>query len=398
MNLTDIIKNVNTYISDSSTDRISADERYQALTEGTAWLLEELGNEHMTDRAEIEYLPSVTWYKMDSITPYLLTAGQLRFKEEIGNRQDITRVEARDLATMPASRHAYAIERFNGDGYLGINIPPSSDSSLNEGCVTDLIGLNVYDGYTYTGINASNIIGEAHSISFDMASTGQTSTGIETTTQAIDISDYEDLGQIIIEVEIPDITDVTSVSIRFGQNLSTDYMLGTIAQDINGNALIQGVNTLKVKWSDLTQVGSPTINALTAWRFTINHTAGKAAVGPFKISDLRIAKPIYLNFKYVFYRVGKNASGADIIEFTADTDVPFFMERYPQYRYAVAHKAAAVLYRSMVMEDKAGDEESQARAALKRFRKNFSGERDMANSAFKVAGVSFRNRRVIRRR
>lgn len=398
MNITDIVKNVNTYISDSSTDRLSADERYQAITEATTWLLEELGNEHMTDRAEIEYLPSVMWYKMDAITPYLLTAGQLRFKEEAGDRVSITRVEARDLATMPKDRTAYAIERFNGDGYLGINLPYSSNSLNDSGCATDIIPFNTNDEYTYTGINATNIQKEAHDVSFDMDAFGQTSTGIETTITGVDLTNYEGLGRLIFEVEIPDIEDVTSVSLRFGTDLSTDYYLGTVDQDINGNALIAGVNTLKIKWTDLTTVGSPTITALTEWRITINHSSGKAITGPFKISDLRIAKPIYLNFKYVFYRVGKSTTGADIIEFTADTDVPFFAERYPQYRYAVAHKAAAVLYRSMVMEEKASDEERQATTALRRFRKNFSGERDMANSAFKVAGVSFRNRRVIRRR
>ena len=82
MNLSDVLKNVNTFIGDYSEDRVTADERYQAATEATAWLLEELGNEHMTDRAEIEFLPTVMWYKMDNLTPYLLTAGQLRFKEE----------------------------------------------------------------------------------------------------------------------------------------------------------------------------------------------------------------------------------------------------------------------------------------------------------------------------
>lgn len=397
MNITDIIKNVNTYISDSSADRISSDDRYQAVTEATAWLLEELGNEHMTDRAEIEYLPSVMWYKMDSITPYLLTAGQLRFKEEVGDRVSITRVEARDLATMPKDRTAYAIERFNGDGYLGINIPESSDSSRAGGCVTDLIAFNVYDSLTYTGINADNIVGEANAISFDMDSLGQASTGLETTTDAIDLTDYEDLGQFVFELEIPDVTDINSVSLRFGDDLATDYYLGTVSTDIGGNSFIAGVNTIRVKFSDLTVVGTPTISSVTKWRIIFNHETDKPLVGPFKISDLRIAKPIFLNFKYVFYRVGKNASGTDIIEFTADTDVPFFVDRYPQYRYAVAHKAAAVLYRSMVMEEKASDEERQATSALKRFRKNFSGERDMANSAFKIAGVSFRNRRLIRR-
>ena len=66
MNLSDILKNTNTYIGDSSTDRVSDSDRWMAATEATAWLLEELGNEHMVDRADIEFLPTVTWYKMDN--------------------------------------------------------------------------------------------------------------------------------------------------------------------------------------------------------------------------------------------------------------------------------------------------------------------------------------------
>lgn len=398
MNVSDIIKNVNTYIGDSSTDRISNDERYQAITEGTAWLLEELGNEHMVDRAEIEYLPTVTWYKMDTLTPYLLTAGQLRFKNEEGNREDFTRVEARDLATMPTNRTAYAIERYNGDSYLGIVMPTSSDSSKNEGVSTDLISLSSGDNYTYTGINAENITKETDSIRFDMQNTGQSATGVTTTSSSIDLTNYEGTGTIIFEIEIPDITDVTSVAIKFGDDLSTDYWMGVVTQDVNGNALVSGVNTVKFKWQDLTTVGTPTVADITKWSWQFNHETDKALIDGINISDLRIAKSVYLNFKYIFYRVGKSVLGTDLIEFTADTDVPFFIERYPQYRFAVAHKAAAVLFRSLVMDDKAKLEERDANNSLDRFKKNFSGERDMGSTAFKVAGISFRNRRIIRRR
>jgi len=398
MNVSDIIKNVNTYIGDSSNDRISAEDRYQAITEATAWLLEELGNEHMVDRAEIEYLPTVTWYKMDTLTPYLLTAGQLRFKHESGNREDFTRVEARDLATMPANRLSYAIERYNGDSYLGIVGPQDSDSSLNEGCSTDLIPLNESDGYTYTGINAVNIVEEHNAIRFDMDITGQSATGVSTTSNSIDLTNYEGTGTLIYEIEIPDITDVTSVTIKFGSNLSTDYWLGVVTQDVNGNPLASGVNTVKFKWADLTEVGSPTIDDITLWQFQFNHETDKVLIDDIKISDLRIVKPIYLNFKYIFYRVGKSSAGTDLIEFTTTTDVPFFIERYPQYRFAVAHKAAAVLFRSLVLDDKARTEERDATNSLGRFKKNFSGERDMGSSAFKVAGVSLRNKRLIRRR
>lgn len=394
----DILKNTNAYIGDTSTDRISADDRYQAATEATAWLLEELGNEHMVDRADIEFLPTVLWYKMDNLTPYLLTAGQLRFKNEEGNRVDFTRVEPRDLASMPDNRHAYAIERYNDYSYLGIKLPLSSDSTQHEGCSTDLIGLNDKDTLTYTGVNAENIVKGTDSVSFDMENTGAASTGLGTTSGSIDLTNYEGTGVFVFEVEIPDITDVTSVSLKFGDDLSTDYYLGIKTTDVNGNPLVAGINTIGVKWSELTTVGTPTITDVTKWQWLVNHDTGKVVVGGFKLSDLRIVKPIPLTFKYIFYRVGKDSAGEELIEFTADTDVPFFAERYPQYRYAVAHKAASVLFMNQRLLQEAGTEDRLATRALDRYRKNFTGEKDMANSAFKVAGINLRGRRIIRRR
>lgn len=395
----DILKNTNAYIGDTSTDRISESDRLQAVTEATAWLLEELGNEHMVDRADINYLPTVTWYKMDTLTPYLLTAGNLRFKTEKSDRlADFTRVEPRDLATMPDNRHAYAIERYNDVSYLGIKIPLSGDSTQNEGASTDLIALNNKDSYTYTGINATDIVKEHDAIKFDMAATIQTATGLSTTTGSIDLTNYEGTGYLIFEVEIPDLSDVTSVSIKFGDDLSTDYWIGTTTTDVNFNPLVEGVNTIAIKWSDLTVVGTPTINTVTKWSWTVNHDAAKSVAEGFRLSDLRIAKKIGLTFKYIFYRVGKDNTGDDIIEFGATTDVPFFAERYPQYRFAVARKTASVLFKNQRLLQEASSEEREAINALTRFRKNFAGERDMSNSSFKIAGVSLRNKRIIRRR
>jgi hypothetical protein len=393
MNLSDIKKNVNSFISDSSTDRVSEDERYQAITEATAWLLEELGNEHMTDRKEIEYLPTVTWYKMDNLTPYLLTAGQLRFKEEKSDRIDFTRIEARDLATMPKNQCAYAIEQYNGDAYMGI--VTSDDVEPRH---SNLFGLDRKDGQTYTGTNATNIVGESDSIRYDMAASGTTSTSIETTSSATDLSYYSNNGYIIFEIEIPDLTDVTSISVKFGSNLSTDYYLGTTTTDVNGGDLVEGVNTVKFLIADMTVIGSPDISSVTLWSFITNHATTKPIAYDFRLSDLRVVEPVTLTFKYIFYRVGKDASGTDIIEFTADTDIPFFIDRYPQYKFAVAHKAAASLHRIMRAFASAGSEESLAKKALKRYKKNFSNERDNANSAFRPAGISFRNRRIRRTR
>lgn len=231
-----------------------------------------------------------------------------------------------------------------------------------------------------------------------MTNTGVTSTGLTTTTESVDITDYEGTGIIIVELEIPDMEDITTVTIKFGTDTTSNYWLGTVSQDVNGNPLAVGVNTLKFKWADLTKVGTPSISAIVTWQWLVNHLSSKPVAEGFKLSDMRIAKPTYLNFKYLFFRVGKSSAGADIIEFTADTDEPFFSERYPQYRYAVAHKAAGILFRSLQQIENARAEDREANNSLDRYRKNFSGERDMGSSNFKVAGVSLRGKRIIKRR
>jgi hypothetical protein len=390
MNLSDILTNANSFIGDSSTDRISSTDRYQAATEATAWLLEELGNEHMTDRVEIQYLPTVQWTRVDNLSPYLLTSGQLTFKEEMPDGVEFQRIEPRDLSSTHHNHWAYAIERYNDNAYLGIVVPDGVYDTM------DLIPYDVNDGYTYTGTNATNIVGEENDISFDMDATGVAATSLDTTSSAYDISAYSGYGNLVVEVELPDITDITSISIKYGTDLTTNYYLDTVTTDVGGNAFIAGVNTLKFKLADATTVGSPSLSSISAWSIIINHTTSKPVVTGFKISDLRIVKPIYLNFEYIFYRVGTDASGSDIIEFTADTDIPFFINRYPQYRFAVAHKAAAALHRSMQNWNGAGSEEALAEKALARYRKNFSGDRDMPSSTFKVAGVNLRGRRIRR--
>ena len=392
MTIAEIISYANSIIGDSSTDRITAAERYEAATEAVAWLLEELGNEHMVDRVDIDYVPSVMWYKLDTITPYLMGTGEVKLKEP-KQSVDFTKIDSREITSAPKNRYAYAIDRFNGNSFLGILLP-----STEDGEVTSLVPFNEEDGLTYTGTNGSNITETPDAVRFDMTGTGVTATGLETTTTAIDLSQKGDDDIYIVDVFIPDITDVTSVTLRFGTDLTSNYRMGTVAQDINGEALIEGNNTLLFRHRDLTVVGSPTMTSITRWRVLINHQSSKPITTGFEISDLRTAKVIPLTFKYLFYRVGQSSAGADIIQFTADTDVPFFSERYPQYRYAVGHKTASVLFRFLQLWEEVRQESREAQAALDRYRKNFPSERDSTNSAFKPAGVNLRRNRIIRRR
>lgn len=386
MTVQDIIDLANSYISDTSNDRLTETQRLDAVTEATAWLLEELGNEHMVNKEEIEFLDTVTWYKLDAQVPTILTTGDVRLKHD--HDVDFTRQDIRAFSTMTVNRPSYTIERYNGDTFLGLKMPSNNYSK-------DIIAYNKDDSNTYTGINADNFVKEEYALRFDMQATGQSTTGVETTIDAVDFTSFDGRARLVFEIEIPDITDVTSVSLRFGSNLSSDYYLGTVTQDINGNTLSEGLNIIKIAWEDLTQVGTP--GSLTKWRVNINHQTSKPVMEGIKVSDLRADLPTLVNLKYIFWHVGEDASGTQITEFADTTDVPFFSGRYDQYKFAVAHQTASHLFRSLRLKDEAEDEEIQAGRALVRYRKNFSGERDLNDSAFKVAGINFRRRKTIRR-
>jgi hypothetical protein len=387
MQITEIIGYANSIIGDSSTDRLSQAERYDAATEATAWLLEELGNEHMVDRVTIEYAPSVLWYQMDDIAPYMMGSGELRLSSK-KEGVDFTRVDGRELASMPENRFAYAIERYDDKAFLGVVIPKSE-----QGIIRDLVRFEQGDSLTYTGTNASNITPSTDHVRFDMTATGVSATGLSTITDPINLEPKTPDDVYILDVEIPDIEDITSISLSFGDDLATDYVLITTTQDF-----VVGNNTVVFKHRDRSVVGTPDLSSVTRWRVLINHQTSKPAVEGFKFSDLRSATIMPMEFKYLFYRVGKNTSGADITEFGADTDVPFFSERYPQYKFAVGHKAASVLFRFLQLWEESRQEAREADVALARFRKNFPSERDAVSSTFKPAGVNLRRNRIIRRR
>lgn len=119
----DIQSNFNTYIGDSSEDRISATERLQFITEATIWLQEETGNDHMIATFVLPYMDGVHRYKVTGSIVTLLEGADLR-RSEKDQREPFRHTNSRELAEV-IGRHsnesAWAIERHDGDSYLVVN-------------------------------------------------------------------------------------------------------------------------------------------------------------------------------------------------------------------------------------------------------------------------------------
>jgi hypothetical protein len=410
--ISSITTNLNSYIGDTSTDRVSDAERYQAITEATAWLLEELGNEHMVETYELNYLDTINYYKVTGSIPDLLTGADLR--REFDNRYSFARKSPRELSEEIAQHNdepSWAIEWKNQDLYLGINAEPKNTAQV----ISAIDGLgtneNIWTADT-TGSDALNLRTDtsekrygAGSLVFDIdvsQSGNNTATVYNQSIPNGDLSLAVDSTSFLFEVYIPDVTEITSISYTWGSDVAstpstkTNYWTTTVTTDINGESLTEGWNTIKVDWSSATMSGTPDAAAIVYNEFNINYTGSQVDDTHFRLNYLRLVRPEKLIFHYISWNVGQ-VSGADITPitaFTATTNVPFFSGKYDNYKYCVAQKAASIIFAQLRLRDESSDYESKAFTSLDRYRKNFESHKTREVKSFKVYGVNLRRKRI----
>lgn len=398
-----LITNLDTYFGDASNDRISAAERLQFLTEATVWLQEYLGNDHQNVTYDIDYLDTVHYYKVTSSIPDLEGVVDLRAAEG-ENYPVFTYKSANELASEIAegdSNPSFAVERRDQDTFLVINKP-----SKNRAITVFSFDSLTEDGGTWavdsTNSDATNLTIDTiefmegtgcFNFDADVSQSGNNRITIQNTgLDSFDLSDYENLGAWVLRVFIPDATYFSSVTLFWGTDTS-NYWSATVTTQVDGGAFVTGWNRVKVMWDEATATGSPDSDDLEYMRIDLNYTASQTDDTDFRIDDLKLVIPETLKFFYTTWYVGKNNSGTDLSAFAATTDVPFFSGQYDQYRYAVAHQAAALAFYATRQRDEAAAEEIKAQEALRNLQKLFPKSRISESKSFKVAGLNFRRNR-----
>lgn len=403
-----IVTNVDSYISDTSTDRITSAERLQYITEAVLWLQESLQNDHLNASYDLSYFDTVNRYKITTAVPDVLDVCDLRRgidDQTISFSRKSTR-ELYEEIGVNFGESSYALERVDSNWYLLVN-HASKYPALLVGKCDSLTG----DGGTWeadtTNSDATNVTADSNeftegsgSINFDadVSQSGNNRATIfndELTSQ--DLTDYEDLASFIVDVYIPDVTNFTSVTFYWGSS-STAYWSVTATTDINSNAFVAGWNTVKFSWASATMTSTPDVTAIDYLRIDFNYGAGQGDDTDFRIDNIRVVRPETLKFIYTSWSVGTNSGGTDLYAFTATTDIPFFSGKYDQYKYAVAHKAASLIFRTLRLKQESADEEMEAERALIRARKIVPSSTTPELHSFKVRGVNFNKTRFKRTR
>lgn len=401
--LASLITNLNTYIGDSSTDRVSDAERYQYLTEATIWLQEMLGNEHQDVTYSFDYYDTVHYYNVTSILPDLTEAVDLR--RDVGeNYEQFIYKSGKELAVEIANKDmepSYTIERHDKKAFLGVNFRPWRRANQ----ISSLESLTA-DGGTWAvdAVNSDALNLEVDNIEYkqgngslkfdiDVSQSGNNrATIINTGITTRDFSSLEDLAAWFFWVYIPDVTYFSSVTLYWGSD-SSNYWSGTATTDYNSEAFVDGWNRVKIDWRTATQTLSPDATAIDYIRVDFNYSASQGDEQNFRIDDLKLIMPEHMTFYYTTWNVGNNNAGAGISAFTATNDVPFFSGQYDAYRYAVAHYAASLAFYNLRLSDDAEKEENKAIQAYIRQKKMFPTSKVQETRSFRPVGVNFRRRR-----
>lgn len=403
----------NTYTGDSTNDRLSDSEKYNYITEATAWLQEELGNEHMMASYNLDFIDSVHRYKITTDIADLLVGADLRREDDL-HTESFSRKSPREIwedIAQHSTESSWAVDRYDDDAYLVINHESQyiKTGILAGSAITEDGGTWTVDAdATNLTVDTSEFKEHSASLNFDVdvsLDAANTATVYIADVSNKNFASVEDLGSLMAWVYLPDATETTSVTLVWSSDASvtpdtvSNYWTSTQTTDAQGNTFVNGWNRLKFDWNESTMIGSPDASSVGYFQFDVDYSGSQVDDTDYRINDLSMVRPEPLKFYYVSYNVGKDTNDNDITTFSADTDVPFFSGKYDQYKHVVAHKAASLaFYSALRLRNEGAQEEAEAVKALDRYRKNFESSKVRESKNFKVKGNNLRSRFRGRRR
>lgn len=167
----------------------------------------------------------------------------------------------------------FAVEWNNGTQFLRLSKDITGDGEIvhEMDSITGNGTWAVGGDATNLTLDENDYLAGMGSLNFDVTAT--TSGYIENSTMdAVDLSDLENIGALFLWFYIPDTSRVTSLDLRWG-SASGAYWNRTVTAPHDDSAFKTGWNSLRFDWNGATQTGSPDSAAIDYLRLTLAHTA-----------------------------------------------------------------------------------------------------------------------------
>lgn len=397
-----IINLLDNNIGDTSNDRVTLQQRYDAITEAVIWTQEEMGTQLHDFTYEVPFYDTINRYNISTILSDLLMSSDLRkmFGENSIPFTFKSGSEVEQEISNSIETESYSIERYDEKAYLIINhksknpkVTVSNFDTLTDGGGTWLADTTT-SGAKNLSIDSNNYLFGTGSLSFDIdvaQSVQMRASVYNLGLSSIDVSSVALNGSAICEVYLQNATNIVSMTLSWGDNTS-NYYTSTTVTTIDGTPFKTGNNTIKFDWTgSTTKIGSPT-NFIKYVRIDINYGISQTNISGNRIDFLRFVKPETLRLFYSSWNVGKTASNTPIQLFSSQTDKPYFSGQYDQLKIAVAHYAANIVFKFLRLYNEAQVQEVEAIKAQRRVQKLIPSSRKKETKSFKVTGINFRRR------
>jgi hypothetical protein len=195
------------------------------------------------------------------------------------------------------------------------------------------VGTNQYEGYRLPS-----------SVSFNY--NGTTGTLTNSTFTAINLSIFQNRGNIYFDVYIPtSASSVSSFSLKWGSDAS-NYFSATATTDYCGAPFAVGWNRIKISWSTTpTQVGTPNVAAINYLQLTM--ATSNVNLGQCLVQNFFVCENVPLTITYYSTNMVTTLLGAQSQTFSnaaATTDTPLWTGRWDVASEAFTDSVLQILF------------------------------------------------------
>lgn len=228
----------------------------------------------------------------------------------------------------------FAVAVLGGVQTLNVKSIDGNQASLNTASAYNTNGTWV-GASAITNVGTDNYEGFSlpSSVSFQYNGSSGTLTNdgnTFTTFKAVDLSIFQNRGNIYFDIDIPLTTNLSSFTLNWGTN-SSNYYTATVTTDYLGASFIVGWNRIKIPWSNIpTTVGTPTITNIKYLQLTVT-TSGSNNLGLFRVQNFFVCDNVPLTLTYYSTNMVTTTVGVQSQVFAssaATTDTPLWTGRW----------------------------------------------------------------------
>lgn len=326
--LQDFESQIQPIIRDRTGNTVETSDIKDSLNRCGRWLMNQYGVYATRDRSNIDIFPDVFEYPVPSdfhdireiVTPGTPTHFEKKTPIEFWKR-------------LRQENNITAVDTILGDRFLLINRANAGKSTV----------IHDMDSLTANGTWAVDATTDAVDIAVDTAVKKKGSASIEfdvdvsasvndyaaivnSTLTDVDLSSFTNKGTMFIWVWIPDATNVTGFTARWG-NGSSNYYSQDATTDHNGQSYRDGWNRVSFAWKGSTETGTVTDTAIDYLYLQVTFDAAQIDDTGFRVDDITMKTPEYMELHYNSVNFVKSSAGVPQAAFSLADDVTIFADQ-----------------------------------------------------------------------